>query len=180
MSVEIDSASRDIFLDSLAELPRETARLLESTTEKIYRDAYAVWPVRKPVATENLTDEGKVRIAARNIAKTNDNYNLKRALAASYKMQDLGILRTPEFRITSKGSKEKLYTEIEIKDDTVIAKVGNSAQYAWAIKVGAETNLPYPIGTRVSQVLLWEPAQDETDSVAQDLADITVNIASRT
>ena len=107
MSIDVDAASRDIFLDVLEAIPGDTVQILEQTTEEIYRDAYDVWPVQKPVSTDSLTEEGKVRFTARTIAKKESDYTLKRALAASYKMQRLGTLKPPEFQIKSKGSKEK-------------------------------------------------------------------------
>ena len=108
MSIDVDEASKSIFTDILDALPGDTIRILESTTEEIYKDAYAAWPVQKPVETGELTEEGKVRITARNINKEDKNkYKIKRAFAASYNMQRLGILRPPEFSIKSKGSKER-------------------------------------------------------------------------
>ena len=179
MSIDVDSTARDIFLDVLEALPGETVKILEDTTEEIYKDAYAVWPVQKPVTTDNLTEEGKVRVTARNISKTDNDYSLKRAFAASYKMQRLGTLRPPEFQIKSKGSKEKLYTGFVFSQGTLEAVVGNTAPYAWAIKVGVDTDLPYSLGTRVSNELLWKPAKKKADSVAEELADSAVDIARK-
>ena len=171
MSIDVDAASRDIFLDVLEAIPGDTVQILEQTTEEIYRDAYDVWPVQKPVSTDSLTEEGKVRFTARTIAKKESDYTLKRALAASYKMQRLGTLKPPEFQIKSKGSKEKLYTGFVFSQGTLEAVVGNSAPYAWAIKVGVDTDLPYSLGTRVSNELLWKPAKKKADQVAEELAD---------
>lgn len=180
MSIDIDAASSSIFTDILEALPGDTIRILEDTTEEIYKDAYAVWPVQKPVSTGRLTEEGKVRVAARNISKTDPNdYSLKRAFAASYKMQRLGTLRPPEFQIKSKGSKEKLYTAFVFSGDSIEAVVGNTAPYAWAIKVGVDTDLPYSLGTRVSNELLWKPAKRKADSVAEELADAATDIAKK-
>ncbi len=179
MSIDIDSTSRDIFLDVLEALPGETVKILEDTTQEIYKDAYAVWPVQKPVTTDNLTEEGKVRVTARNISKRDNDYSLKRAFAASYKMQRLGTLRPPEFQIKSKGSKDKLYTGFVFSQGALEAVVGNKAPYAWAIKVGVDTDLPYSLGTRVSNELLWKPAKKKADSVAEELADSAVDIARK-
>jgi hypothetical protein len=180
MSIDVDSTAKDIFLDILEALPGETVKILEETTDEIYKDAYAVWPVQKPVSTDRLTEEGKVRVTARNISKTDpDDYSLKRAFAASYKMQRLGILRPPEFQIKSKGSKEKLYTAFVFSQGTLESVVGNTAPYAWAIKVGVDTDLPYSLGTRVSNELLWKPAKKKADSVAEELADAATDIARK-
>ncbi len=179
MSIDIDSTSRDIFLDVLEALPGETVKILEDTTDEIYKDAYAVWPVQKPVSTDSLTEEGKVRVTARNISKRDNDYSLKRAFAASYKMQRLGTLRPPEFQIKSKGSKEKLYTGFVFSQGTLEAVVGNTAPYAWAIKVGVDTDLPYSLGTRVSNELLWKPAKKKVDSVAEAMADAATDIVRK-
>ncbi len=179
MSIDVSSTARDIFLDVLEALPRSTVQILEETTDEIYTDAYTVWPVQKPVTTDNLTEEGKVRVTARNISKTDSDYNLKRAFAASYKMQRLGILNPPKFKIKSKGSKEKLYTGFVFSQGTLEAVVGNTAPYAWAIKVGVDTDLPYSLGTRVSNELLWKPAKKKADSVAEAMADAVMNIARK-
>lgn len=179
MSIDVDSTAKDIFLDILEALPGETVKILEDTTEELYKDAYQAWPVQKPVSTDNLTEDGKVRVTARNISKRDNDYSLKRAFAASYKMQRLGTLRPPEFQIKSKGSKEKLYTGFVFSRGTLEAVVGNTAPYAWAIKVGVDTDLPYSLGTRVSNELLWKPAKKKADSVAEELADAATDIARK-
>ena len=92
------------------------------------------------------------------------------AYAAAYNMQDLGTLIVPTHKVTSKGSKDKLYTELTIQGDDIFARVGNSAPYAWAIKVGVNTDLPYALGTNVSNELLWRPAKQKADRVVEILA----------
>lgn len=179
MSIDVDSTAQDIFLDVLKALPGETVKILEDTTDEIYKDAYQVWPVQKPVSTDTLSEDGKVRLTARNIAKTDSDYNLKRAMAASYKMQRLGTLRPPEFRIKSKGSKEKLYTAFVFAEGSLESVVGNTAPYAWAIKVGVDTDLPYALGARVSNELLWKPAKKKANRVAEELADAATDIARK-
>ena len=46
MSIDVSSTAKDIFLDILEALPGETVKILEDTTQEIYKDAYAVWPVQ--------------------------------------------------------------------------------------------------------------------------------------
>lgn len=179
MSIDVDSTAQDIFLDVLKALPGETVKILEDTTDEIYKDAYQVWPVQQPVSTDTLSEDGKVRLTARNIAKTDSDYNLKRAMAASYKMQRLGTLRPPDFRIKSKGSKEKLYTAFVFAEGSLESVVGNTAPYAWAIKVGVDTDLPYALGARVSNELLWKPAKKKANRVAEELADAATDIARK-
>jgi hypothetical protein len=179
MSIDVDTASRDIFLDVLKAIPGDTIRILENATEAIKKRAYQKWPVQKPVSTDSLTKEGKVRVTARNISKKDSDYSLKRAFAASYKMQRLGTLRPPEFRIRSKGSKEKLYTAFVFSQDSLEAVVGNTAPYAWAIKVGKDTDLTYKEGARVASKLLWEPARRRSKTIASKMADAAIEAAKK-
>ena len=169
-TVELDPAATKIFTDVMEQAAPETMRILREVVDEIYDDAYRVWPVRQPKSVKDLTEDGKVRVVANNIAKTDADYDKKRAFAAAYNMQDLGVLKVPEYQVTSKGSKDKLYTELTIQGDDIFARVGNSAQYAWAIKVGENTDLPYALGTRVSNELLWKPARQKADRVTEVLA----------
>lgn len=169
-TVELDPAATKIFTDVMEQAAPETMRILREVVDEIYDDAYRVWPVRQPKSVKDLTEDGKVRVVANNIAKTDADYDKKRAFAAAYNMQDLGVLKVPEYQVTSKGSKDKLYTELTIQGDDIFARVGNSAQYAWAIKVGENTNLPFALGTRVSNELLWKPARQKADRVTEVLA----------
>ena len=170
-TVELDPAATKIFTDVMEQAAPETMRILREVVDEIYEDAYRVWPVREPKSVKNLTEDGKVRVVANNIAKTDaDDYTRKRAFAAAYNMQYLGVLKVPEYQVTSKGSKDKLYTELTIQGDDIFARVGNSAQYAWAIKVGENTDLPFALGTRVSDALLWTPARQKADRVTEILA----------
>ena len=169
-TVELDASATKIFTSVMEQAAPETMRILREVVDEIYDDAYRVWPVRQPKSVKNLTEDGKVRVVANNIAKSDSDYDKKRAFAAAYNMQDLGVLKVPEYQVTSKGSKDKLYTELTIQGDDIFAKVGNSAQYAWAIKVGENTDLPYALGTRVSNELLWKPARQKADRVTEVLA----------
>lgn len=169
-TVELDPAATKIFTDVMEQAAPETMRILREVVDEIYDDAYRVWPVRQPKSVKDLTEDGKVRVVANNIAKTDADYDKKRAFAAAYNMQDLGVLKVPEYQVTSKGSKDKLYTELTIQGDDIFARVGNSAQYAWAIKVGENTDLPFALGTRVSNELLWKPARQKADRVTEVLA----------
>ena len=170
-TVELDPAATKMFTDIMEQAAPETMRILRAVVDEIYDDAYRVWPVREPKSVKDLTDDGKVRIVANNITKTDpDDYTRKRAFAAAYNMQDLGVLKVPEYQVTSKGSKEKLYTELTIQGDDIFARVGNAASYAWAIKVGVNTDLPFALGTKVSDALLWTPAKQKADRVAEVLA----------
>ena len=104
-TVEMDAAATKIFTDVIKHAAPQTIRVLTEVVEEIYDDAHRVWPVRQPSSVKDLTEIGKVRVTANNIAKTDGDYNIKRAYAAAYEMQDLGILKVPDYKVTSKGSK---------------------------------------------------------------------------
>ena len=178
-TVELDPAATKIFTDVMEKAAPETMRVLREVVDEIYDDAYRVWPVRQPKSVKNLTEGGKVRVVANNIAKTDAEYDKKRAFAAAYNMQDLGILKVPEYQVTSKGSKDKLYTELTIQGDDIFARVGNYAQYAWAIRVGENTDLPYSLGTRVSDELLWKPAKQKANKIVRVLSREMMKIIKR-
>ena len=170
-TVELDPAATKIFTDVMEQAAPQTMRVLREVVDEIYDDAYRVWPVRQPKPVEDLSAASKVRIVANNIAKEDtDTYSKKRAYAAAYNMQDLGTLIVPTHKVTSKDSKNKLYTELTIQGDDIFARVGNSAPYAWAIRVGVNTDLPYSLGTSVSNELLWKPAKQKADRVVEILA----------
>ena len=72
----------------------------------------------------------------------------------------------------SKGSRNKLKTGIRITSDGQLAAfVENTAPYAWAIKVGIQTDTHLPLGTRIADALLWKPAKKKTNLIVQALAD---------
>lgn len=77
----------------------------------------------------------------------------------------------------SKGSVDDFERGITVTSDSVSAYVRNTAPYAWAIKMGADskdrsgTAIMLPLGKRMAQELLWSPAKKQTDKVAEALAD---------
>jgi len=71
----------------------------------------------------------------------------------------------------SQDSKNKLYTDLTIQGDDIFASVGNTAPYAWAIRVGVDTDLPFALGASVSNELLFKPAKKKTNFIVQVLAD---------
>lgn len=73
----------------------------------------------------------------------------------------------------SKGSREKLYVELAITPNfELIGIVGNKAEYAWAIKVGKDTqDSRLTEGRRLSNELLFKPVKKSSDKIASTLAD---------
>ena len=79
---------------------------------------------------------------------------------------------TKSGRYISKGSKHKIYTGIKVtKNAKLRFVIGNSAPYAWAIKVGVESDTNLPRGTRIANELLWKPSKKATDIIIEALAD---------
>lgn len=78
----------------------------------------------------------------------------------------------------SKGSREKLYSEIYITPDfKLIGVVGNKAEYAWAILVGKDAqNTKLKEKQRLSHWLLWTPMKKASNKFAALLAEETTKI----
>tara|TARA_R100000388_G_C7223726_1_gene150534 strand:+ start:232 stop:675 length:444 start_codon:yes stop_codon:yes gene_type:complete len=80
----------------------------------------------------------------------------------------------------SQNSKKKMYTEIIVSSNfEIIAKVGNSAPYAWAIKVGARSKVDLPLGRRVSNELLFKPMKKQTNRIIKTLKDETTRLMKK-
>lgn len=73
----------------------------------------------------------------------------------------------------SKDSKGKLERGItlDVSDGSIYGYIRNSAEYAWAIKVGKNTRINLPLGARVSNELLWKPLRKQADPIAKAVAD---------
>jgi hypothetical protein len=170
--IELDDTATTIFTDVLQHAAPETLAVLEGTVQDIYTDAFRQWPVRKQ---KPLTERGRVMLMADKLQAS--GLSKDRAFAAAFRMEaegEINIERGPSSR--SQNSRGKLEFGIRITGDQLQAYVANSAPYAWAIKVGVDTDLPYALGARVANELLWRPAREKTDSVvdttAKELTDI--------
>ncbi len=80
----------------------------------------------------------------------------------------------------SQNSKGKIYSELIVTTDfKVIARIGCSADYAFAIKVGARTKIDLPLGRRVSNELLWKPIKKQTNRVVDTLKNETTKLMKK-
>ncbi len=72
----------------------------------------------------------------------------------------------------SKGSRNKLYAEIAITPNfELVGVIGNKAEYAWAIKVGKDTQSSgLQPGKRLSNELLFKPVKQKSKDFANVLA----------
>lgn len=176
MKVQSGNVKADIdgfdFIDQLLKTVAPNAkREIETQLNNILEEARAEWPVRKSIP---ITEEGKFRATARAMLEDRKDWSgFKQALAAAHNLRDLNRLRLVEVDTTkSQDSKGKL--KIGIKMDAqgqIVAFIENTAPYAWAIKVGKDTDTTLPLGARVSNELLFKPMKKASNIVAQKLAD---------
>lgn len=172
-TVELPAAATKIFTDVMDQAAPRTMRVLRDTIDEIYDNAYRVWPVRQP---KKLTEKAIIVRAARKIER-DSNYDRARAYAVASGLYNAGEL--PVEIVLSKDSKNKLYTELTIQGDDIFARVGNFAPYAWAIRVGQNTDLPYALGTNVSNELLWKPAKRKATKIVRVLAKEMTTVVKR-
>lgn len=73
----------------------------------------------------------------------------------------------------SKGSREKIYSEVYISPNLeLVAIVGNTAPYAWAIRVGVdEQNTGLDMKRRLADGLLFSPMKKATNTIADLFAE---------
>lgn len=75
----------------------------------------------------------------------------------------------------SKGSKYMHQTGIRIRPPyTIEAFVENTAEYAWAIKVGATSTTNLREGRRLADAVLWSPARRSVDTIMSRIAELTI------
>jgi hypothetical protein len=122
-----------LFLNILQGAIPNTEKIISAEIDKIYDEAKATWPVRKPIVR---------------------------------KLKD-GNVRTIQ---VSKNSKDKLEKGMRLEGDQLVFFIRNNAPYAWAIKVGVDTELPFSRGTRVANELIWKPMRSSTNRVVRSLS----------
>ena len=175
ISIELDAAATEIFDAVVRRAAPETIRVLEDAVQELYRDAYARWPVRK---SKPLSARGRVMVMAERLEKK--GYPRARAFAAALRMEEAGEIDIPPGESSkSQDSKNKLEYGLRISGDTLEAYVGNTAPYAWAIRVGRDTDLPFALGARVSNELLWKPARAKTNDIVKTAADEIMKIVDK-
>lgn len=92
----------------------------------------------------------------------------------SKKSEDRWLVRQKKYG-KSEDSKGKHKTGIRIIPPyTIEAFVENTAQYAWAIKVGPDSNTNIRQGRRLADVVLWSPARRGAQKVVEAIANETV------
>lgn len=158
----------DKLLDKVAP---NTKRLLETELEKILDNARREWLVRgeKPLSVQQRKD--KTFAAMVNTGK----YQPAQAKAIISQMETAGRFNSDNsFKKSrkSRNSKEKLRMNISVNQKfEIVATLSNSAPYAWAIKVGENSDTTLPFGKRIADELLWKPTKKLADKIAESLAD---------
>jgi hypothetical protein len=71
----------------------------------------------------------------------------------------------------SRGSKNKFKVEIVSSQGKIIGRVINTAEYAWAIKVGKKSNSRLSAGVRLADSVLWKPMKKTSDKLTKALID---------
>lgn len=90
------------------------------------------------------------------------------------KSEDRWLVRQSKYG-ESKGSKRLHKTGLRIIPPyTIEAFVENTAEYAWAIKVGPTSTTNIRQGRRLAAVVLWDPARRGTQKVIEAIANETV------
>lgn len=166
MSGELASITEDI----VNKLLPETRRSLDKELSRIKKEASDRWLVRQ---TGEVTPEAQAKrtyaALVKNAGKTPDE---ARAIVASMDRAGKFSGREAAESQKSKRSKDKLYVELAITPNfELIGIVGNKAEYAWAIRVGADTQkTQLQQGKRLSNELLFKPVKKSSDKIAETLA----------
>jgi hypothetical protein len=174
-TIELDAAATEVFDAVVRQAAPETIRVLEQSVENLYSDAFARWPVRK---TKPLTSRGRVVVMAQRLEQK--GYRRDRAFAAALRMEEEGEINIPtETSSKSQNSRGKLEYGLRVSGDNIEAFVGCRAPYAWAIKVGKDTDLPFALGARVANELLWRPARAQTNDIVKTTANELENLIEK-
>jgi hypothetical protein len=170
-NVSADITGLDFITDLLKKVAPETKRVIDHQIQKVYEEAVNDWPVRQP---KELTDVGQFSATAYDMLKNRPDWKgIKQALAVAYNLKKKNQLKLVEgFQVRSQNSKAKMTIGIKMSSTgEIIAFVGNTAEYAWAIRIGKKTDSFLPMGSRVSNELLFKPMKKASSVIAKQMAD---------
>ena len=174
-SPELENMANDL----LNRTTPETKRTIEESIERIYEEARKNWPVRQ---RPELT--GKQLAFAKAAKLQKKGYDRKQAIAAAFRMLRDGELKNKK-RISvenvdsiSQDSRGKLDRGILINmgSGEIVGFIRNTAEYAWAIKVGVNSDSTLPLGARVSNELLWKPLKEDANKITRIIAKELTNV----
>lgn len=166
MSNEIEEMANNL----VNKLLPDTRKKIEDELDRIKAEARAKWLVRKTkaISAEQQT-ERVFKALTKKAGKT-----VKEAKSIIADMKKKGSLQGRESKqsLASKHSKHKIYVEMVLTSNfELIGLIGNRAEYAWAIKVGEDTqNTGLEEGKRLAQGLLVSPVRKNANKFANVLA----------
>lgn len=160
------------YVDKLLDLAApKTKKLLQDEFEKILDNARSKWLVR------GAKPETKQQVKERTFAAmvNTGKYKPDAARVIIEKMDIAGRFDTSsEFRKSPKSqdSKGKLRMGVRVNQKfELVAFLANDAPYAWAIKVGVNSDTSMAYGTRIANELMWKPVRSLSNKIAKSLAD---------
>ena len=164
------------YVDKLLDLAApKTKKLLQDEFEKILDNARANWLVRQ---SKPMTAEVKKIRAFQAIVKSG-KYTTQAANIIIKKMEadNKFIDDPPEKSKRSRDSRGKLKMGIRVNQKfELVATLSNDAPYAWAIRVGKNSDTDMSYNTRIANELLWKPARKLTNKLAESLADEIIKV----
>ena len=182
--IRFSQDQREFFTGFLRKIAPETAEILENTVQEIEADAISQWPVR--MQSRDKSKQERIAVAQQALKLERKGYSRRRAKAAANDMLERGSLdvtrlsneQRQELRESrSKRSIDQFETTIMISPSGMVeATVRNNAPYAWAIKMGIDSKTAggapifLPLGSRVSNELLWKPAKRQAKKIANTVA----------
>ena len=165
------------YVDKLLDLAApKTKKLLQDEFRKILENAQSKWLVRgaKPKTKEQAKESTFAAMV--NTGK----YTPDAARVIIEKMDIAGKFDpSSQFRNSPKSqdSKGKLRMGIRVNEQfELVAFLANDAPYAWAIRVGvnSDTNMAY--GTRIADELMWKPVRSLSNKIARTLSNEILRI----
>lgn len=191
--VNFSQDQTEFFTSFLRKIAPETAEILEATIKDLEQEAKKQWPVRHQ--SNDRSDDERLAVAQQVKKLQQQGYTRSRARAASNNMLQRGQLNVGQLsdrerqqirEAKSKRSIDRFETTLTISPSgQVDAAVKNTAPYAWAIKMGIDSRTAgggpifLPLGTRVSNELLWKPAKKQAKKVASVVADEITKLIDR-
>ncbi len=160
------------YVDKLLDLAApKTKKLLQDEFEKILDNARSKWLVR------GAKPETKQQVKERTFAAmvNTGKYTPDAARVIIEKMDIAGKFdQSGDFRKSPKSqdSRGKLRMGIRVNQKfELVAFLANDAPYAWAIKVGANSDTDMAFGTRIADELMWKPVKKIANKIAKSMAD---------
>lgn len=161
----------DFFDQFLEQVRPQAKKIIEREFEEIFKNAKDNWLVR------GAKQESKEQVIERtyNAMVKQRGYSPEKAKAIIENLEKSGRFQTdPSFQKSeeSQDSKGKLKMDFRMNGKfEIVASITNDAPYAWAIRVGANSDTNLPFGKRIADELLWKPAKKASNKISKALAE---------